>query len=85
MVAYLAKHPEGHIHRSVYMRRTKPHADLGNMLHQLAASLQDQMQLKTFTDKTSTHHNAPFMKARLLLFSLSLFYECSSNLTLSRT
>lgn len=67
------------------MRRTKPHADPGNMLHQLAASLQDQMQLKTFTDKTATHHNAPFMEAGPLFFPLLFFYECSSNLTLSRT
>lgn len=53
--------------------KEKPYADLWNTLHQLAALLQDQMELKTFTDETAAHHNGPFMKARAAAFFPSFF------------
>lgn len=75
--------------------KEKPYADLWNTLHQLAALLQDQMELKTFTDETAAHHNGPFMKARaaaffpsfFLFFILSFFYECKyePDLSLARS
>lgn len=82
------------IHRgsSVRLWIEKPYADLWNTLHQLAALLQDQMELKTFTDETAVHHNGPFMKAPaaaffplVLSFILSFFMNASRTWPFSRT
>lgn len=77
---------------SVFMERETSRWP-GNTLTQLAASPMDQMEVKTFTAVTETHHNDPFMLPRPMLWGwggvggwvVGLFFEGCSEGVMSAT